>query len=510
MTATTIAARYTDLCARLRERATLGSVGALVAWDQETFMPPGGADARAEQAALLARLVHERATDPALGDLLGACEEDPELSDAATPEGANLARIRRDYDKATRLDADLVSELALARSRAQSSWKRARQASDFASFVPDLTRVMDLTRRKGEALMDAAHNEVYDALLDEYEPGATAAQIESVFTPLGARLRALIAELDERGTAPETGFCFRAIPVERQHAFGRRVLEAFGFDFDRGRLDTTTHPFCEGLGPGDTRLTTRYSETNFPDAIGSTMHEGGHGLYEQGLPKRGDRFGTPLAEPVSLGIHESQSRLWENMVGRSAAFWSWALPIAREMFSPVLDDVDHAMMVRAMNTATPGFIRVEADEATYNLHVMLRFELERALIRGDLAIADLPGAWNTRFEALLGLGVPDDARGCLQDVHWSFGLVGYFPTYTLGNLYAAQMWETIHDAIPDLDDRMARGDFGALLAWLRSNIHAHGRRYGADELIERISGRPLDSEPLIRHLESRIRPAYGM
>jgi len=510
MTAASRPDHYTELCAHRRELATLGSVGALVAWDQETCMPPGGADARAEQAALMARLAHERATDPALGDLIGVCEGDPGLSDPSSPEGAALAQMRRDYDKATRLDAGLVSELALAQSRAQNAWKAARAASDFASFVPDLTRVMDLTRRKGEALMDDAHGEVYDALLDEYEPGALSASIESVFGPLMERLSGFIAELSERGTAPQTDFCFRAIPVERQAAFGRRVIGAFGFDVSRGRLDTTTHPFCEGVGPGDTRLTTRYSETNFPDAIGSTMHECGHGLYEQGLPKEGPLFGTPLAESVSLGIHESQSRLWENMVGRGAAFWEWALPIAKSEFTPVLDDVDHAMMVRAMNTAAPGFIRVESDEATYNLHVMLRFELERALIRGDLAIADLPGAWNARFTELLGLTVPDDARGCLQDVHWSFGLVGYFPTYTLGNLYAAQMWETINNAIPDLDRQMARGEFGALLAWLRTNIHEHGRRYTAGELIERISGRPLGPEPLMRHLESRIRPAYGL
>lgn len=507
---TTRPTSYNDLCAAMHELGTLGSISALVGWDQETYMPPKGTEARSDQSALLAKLMHERATDPKLGEMISVCESDPDLQDPTSAEFANVREMRIDYDKATKLPGDLVSALAKAQSKAQDVWKGARKNNDFKSFVPALTEVMSLTRRKGECLGIPEGGELYDALLNEYEPNATAAQIESIFTPLRGKLSAFIQEVADNGDAPDVSFVHREIPTEKQHGFGMKVIKAFGFDMDRGRLDTTTHPFCSGFAPGDTRLTTRYSLTNFPDAIGSTMHECGHGLYEQGLPKETGDFGTPLTQAISLGIHESQSRMWENMVGRSRAFWSWALPIAKEMFSPTMDDVALDPMVRAMNTCTPSFIRVESDEATYNLHVMLRFELERAMISGDLDIKDLPEAWNTKFKDMLGLDVPDDARGCLQDVHWSFGLVGYFPTYTLGNLYAAQMWETINDTITDLDDQMAKGQFGELLAWTRAHIHVHGRRYSAGEIIERATGRALDPEPLMRHLESRVRPAYGL
>jgi carboxypeptidase Taq len=351
---------------------------------------------------------------------------------------------------------------------------------------------------------------LYDALLDQYEPAARAAEIEAVFNPLRQRLSDFIADVTTNGTAPDTSFLRRSVPVGRQHSFGQAVLEAFGFDFTAGRLDTTTHPFCSGLAAGDTRLTTRYEEDNFPDALTSTMHEGGHGLYEQGLPKSGPHAGLPLSSSVSLGIHESQSRMWENLVGRSAPFWEWALPLANKHFDGAMKDVTVSQMTAAMNTCTPSLIRVESDEPTYNLHVMIRFGIERALIKGDLAVKDLPGAWNAAYKDLLGVVVPDDRRGCLQDVHWSFGLIGYFPTYSLGNLYAAQFWETINEAIPDLDAQIARGEFGALLTWLRENIHRHGRRYTAGQLCERATGKPLSADPLMRHLERRVRPAYGL
>jgi carboxypeptidase Taq len=510
MTTATLPKHYIDLCTLKKEAGTLGSVAALVGWDQETYMPHGGARARAEQSSLLARLIHERASGPKIGELLDQCESDSSLNDPTSEHGANLREMRRDYDKATKLPSDLVANLAKAQSEAQDVWKVARANNDFKSFVPALTTVMDLTKEKASCLKTDEHNELYDALLGEYEPAAKATEIAAVFEPLRDRLSAFIAELRDNGTAPRVDFLQREIPVEKQHAFGQAVTAAFGFDYDKGRLDTTTHPFCSGFGPGDTRMTTRYSPTNFPDAIGSTMHECGHGLYEQGIPKESGLFGTPLTEAISLGIHESQSRMWENMVGRSKAFWTWALPLANKHFDGAYSDIDVETFTKAMNTATPSFIRVESDESTYNLHVMLRFELERAMLAGDLSIKDLPEAWNTKFKDFLGLDVPNDATGCLQDVHWSFGLVGYFPTYSLGNLNAAQMWETINDQIPDLDDQIARGEFSALLNWTRENIHQHGRRYTASETIERATGKPLESDPLMRHLESRVRPAYGL
>lgn len=506
----TLPAHYAELTALLREAATLRSVGGLLGWDQETYMPAGGTPARAEQSALLARLIHEMRTSPRVGDLLGACEGDCDLNDPETETGANLRAMRLDYDKATKVPGDLVAELARAGSEAQDVWKHARAKSDFPMFAPSLTRMIELSRQKAQCLGVPQGGELYDALLDEYEPDARASEIEAVFLPLRERLSAFIAEVTQNGKPPRTDFVHRPIPVGRQHAFGQAVIEALGFDFTSGRLDTTTHPFCSGLAAGDTRLTTRYSEDNFADALSSTMHECGHGLYEQGLPKSGPHGGTPLADDVSLGIHESQSRMWENFVGRSRPFWAWALPLANRHFDNALGDIDLDTMARAMNTCTPSLIRVESDEPTYNLHVMIRFGLERAMVRGDLSINDLPGAWNDAYRQLLGVTVPDDRRGCLQDVHWSFGLIGYFPTYSLGNLYAAQFWETINEQIPDLDAQMARGEFGALLAWLRENIHRHGRRYTARELCQRTTGKPLSADPLMRHLERRVKPAYGL
>lgn len=507
---TTLPAHYTDLTALLRDVSTLGSVGQLLGWDQETYMPAGGAPARAEQSSLLARLHHEKLTNPRVGELIAACAADPDLNSPATEAGANIREIRRQYDKATKVPGDLVAELARTGSEAQDIWKRARASNDFAMFAPSLERMMELSRRKAQCLGVPGGGELYDALLDEYEPDARAAEIEAVFTPLRERLSAFIADVRARGTPPDTSFLHKAIPVGRQHAFGQAVIAALGFDFANGRLDTTTHPFCSGLAAGDTRLTTRYREDNFADALSSTMHECGHGLYEQGLPKDGPHAGTPLAHDVSLGIHESQSRMWENFVGRSRAFWTWALPLANSHFDGALAGVSVEQMTRAMNTCTPSLIRVESDEPTYNLHVMIRFGLERAMIRGDLSVRDLPGAWNDSYKQLLGVVVPDNQRGCLQDVHWSFGLIGYFPTYSLGNLYAAQFWETINEQIPDLDAQMARGEFSALLGWLRENIHRHGRRYTATELCQRVTGKSLSADPLMRHLERRVKPAYGL
>lgn len=498
---------YTQLRSLRREAATIGSIEALVSWDQETYMPAGAAEARSEQLGLLARLEHERKTDPRIGELLDACASD------ATVRGderlsASVREMRRDYEIATRLPGELVEELARVGSQAQEAWKGARAKSDYQAFKPWLEKMVGLSRRKAECL--SRGGELYNALLDLYEPGATADEIEAVFTPLRERLSAFIRDIASNGTPPDTSMLDTKIPEPMQHRFGLRVLEAIGFDLKTGRLDVTTHPFCSGIAPGDTRLTTRYRDERFTDALYGTMHEGGHGLYEQGLPKGPETFGTPLSESVSLGIHESQSRMWENLVGRSEGFWAWALPVANECFDGALGGCAPERMAMAVNTATPSLIRVEADEGTYNLHVMLRFEIERALLGGDLGVDDVPGVWNEKMKAMLGLDVPDDARGCLQDVHWSFGLMGYFPTYTLGNLYAAQFWEAIRRDTPGVEDGFARGEFAPLLEWVRTNIHAHGRRYRASELCERATGSALSADPLMRHLESRIRPAYGL
>ena len=506
---------YSELCGLKREAATLSSVAHLLGWDQETYMPKGGTAARAEQSSVMAGLIHERETSARLGELIAACEEDKDVQ-ADGDRAANVREMRRDYDKATKLPGELVRELANTGSRAQDAWKAARKANDFKAFEPWLTKMVDLSRTKAECYGIPDGGELYDALMDDYEADARAKDIEAVFTPLREKLSALVAELLENGTAPDLGPRKVRVPEAQQHAFGLRVIEQMGFDLKAGRLDTTTHPFCEGIAPGDTRLTTRYDDEYFMGALYGTMHEAGHGVYEQGLPKVGadgepsDVYGTPLAESRSLGIHESQSRGWENFVGRGRAFWQWAKPIADEHFGPEFAKYSVDEVYRSANVVERSFIRVESDEATYNLHVMLRFGLERAMIAGDLAIKDLPGEWNERFKDMLGVEVPDDARGCLQDVHWSFGLMGYFPTYTLGNLYAAQFFEAIREETPDLDDRIATGDMSAVLDWSREHIHDLGRRYTAAEMCEKATGKALSPEPLLRHLEGKLKPVYGV
>ncbi|HLO39950.1 MAG TPA: carboxypeptidase M32 [Phycisphaerales bacterium] len=499
---------YLELCNLRRRAATFASVQRLLSWDQETYMPPAAAAGRSDQQALMAGVAHKASTDPRIGELLATCNSDPTLlSDPVI--AANVREMHRDYERSIKLPESLVSELAKTGSQAQEVWKKAREKSNFKLFAPWLDKMMELTRQKAMCYGAPEGGELYDALLDEYEPGATARELEAIFTPLRERLSGLIASIASSKKKVSTKILASKIPAASQHEFGQFVLGSMGFDLNAGRLDVTTHPFCEGLGPSDTRLTTRYRDEKFTDALYGTMHEMGHGLYEQGLPKD-DFFGEPISESISLGIHESQSRMWENFVGRSRAFWTWALPRARKSLGGSLAKATVDQLHAAVNTATPSYIRVEADEATYNLHVMLRFEIERGLISGDIKVKDVPGVWNDNFKRLFGIKVPDDRRGCLQDVHWSFGLIGYFPTYTLGNLYAAQFWEKINKDIKDLDGRIAKGDFAPLKKWLNRNIHAHGRRYRAGELCEKITGKPLSADPLMRHLEGKLRPIYGV
>ncbi len=499
---------YSSLLAHTRRAATLGSIDALVSWDQETYLPAAGAAFRAEQMSLLAELTHTARTDKRVGEWLKACEGDAVLKPDPLAQ-ANLRELRRDYDRATKLPTELVAEMAKVGSQSQEAWKHARANNDFKHFEPWLEKMFGLMRKKAECYGWAAGGEPYDALLDEYEPGATAKEIEAVFTPLRARLATLVARYAGSKNKPSDAILSKEIPADKQHAFGQAVLKAIGFDFQAGRLDTTAHPFCSGMAPGDTRLTTRYRDEHFSDALYGSMHEAGHGMYEQGLPKA-TRFGEPLADSISLGIHESQSRMWENFVGRSREFWIFALPLAKQHFGDALANATVDELYRAVNTAKPSLIRVEADEATYNLHVMIRFELERALLRGDLKVKDLPGEWNKRYKDYLGIDVPSDAKGCMQDVHWSFGLVGYFPTYTLGNLYAGQFWEKINQDIPDLGRRMEKGDFAALKTWLNTNIHAHGKRYRAGELCQMLTGKPLSADPLLTHLQRKLDGVYGV
>lgn len=493
---------YDEFIRLVREIGQLGSVEALLDWDSETYMPKKGLSVRAEQLALIAALAHERQASPRLGELLSQLE-----GTATEPEQAtNIREMRRLYDRAVKIPSELVGEISRTSTIAKDAWAGARAASDFARFAPHLEKLLGLKRRVADLIGYAG--ERYDALLDEYEPGATAADVASLFDSLRQPLAATVDRLAKAARRPDASILRRHFPREAQERFGRRLAEAIGFDFDRGRIDVSTHPFCSGTGPGDVRLTTRYFEDFFNASVFGILHEAGHGLYEQGLDER--HVFTPMGQAVSLGIHESQSRMWENQVGRSRAFWERFYPDCRETFSDALGDVSLDDFYAAINAVGPSPIRVEADEVTYNLHIILRFELERALLDGSLSVNDVPSAWNAKMEELLGITPADDAEGCLQDIHWSMGIFGYFPTYALGNLYAVQFHVAAAEAIGDLTDQIRRGDFGALLGWLRENIHRHGQRYGAGELVERVSGRPLSIEPYLRYIEDKFFPIYGV
>lgn len=499
-------AAYQKLTARCREIAHLRCVANLASWDQETMMPPGGMHSRADQLALLAGLIHEKFTAPETGDLIGECQNNGFA--AGSVEAANVRELRRDFDRASKLPRQHVEELTRAKSLSQHAWAEARSKSDFRMFAPHLKKMFDLTRKSASYYGWPGDGEPYDALLENYEPGARAREIEAVFKPLQVRLAALIAEVKSSRKRINDSVHNALVPRDRQEAFCRFIAGKIGFDFGRGRLDVSTHPFCEGVAPGDCRMTTRFHKDQALEALSSTMHEAGHGMYEQGLNEK--QFGLPCGEAVSLGIHESQSRGWENMVGRSLPFWKWAAPHARKLIPNAMKGQTPEKIYAAANIVRPSYIRVEADETTYNLHIMLRFDLERALLRGDLKTDDVPAVWNETFEKYMGIKVKKDSQGCLQDIHWSFGLIGYFPTYTLGNLYAAQFFEAARKAMPSLDKDFARGRFAPLLAWLNSNIHVHGRRYSAAELCRRVTGRDLSSEPFLNYLEGKIRPLYGI
>jgi carboxypeptidase Taq len=500
------ATAYDRLVARWREAQLLNSTAGLLGWDQETYMPSGGLEHRARQLSQLASLAHGIATSPEIGECLAACEAD--LATMADPDRAvNVRHIRHDYDRETKLPASLVTEFATATSLGQHEWAEARKANDFARFRPHLEKLISLLRRKAECY-GWKGGEPWDALADGYEPGCTAVQVAEVFAPLRTRLARLVGELLAGPKRPDGAFNDFPVPIEAQERLGRMVARRFGFDFNRGRLDRSTHPFCGGACSQDVRMTSRYRERCVNDGLGSVMHETGHGIYEQGLPY--GHFGTPLGESVSLGIHESQSRLWENQVGRSRPFWAW---LARELpdhCGPEVAAFGVDALYAAANEVEAGFIRVDADEATYNLHIMVRFEIERAVLRGELEAADIPATWNRLYREYLGLTVPDDRQGCLQDIHWSMGAMGYFPTYTLGNLYAAQFFEAALARHPSLPEEFARGEFGTLKRWLNEEIHAHGKRYTPTELCLRITGKPLSADPLLRHLESKLKPLHGL
>jgi carboxypeptidase Taq len=498
-------ATYDELRKHVRHTSLLGSIEAVLGWDERCMMPAAGMEQRAEQITLLSGIIHERLTDPRVGEWLEKLNGSALAADPHSEAGATIRQIRRQYEKRSKLPKSLVEELAHTAIIGQHTWQEARQANDFGMFAPVLEKMVELKRQQAEAL---GYAEVpYDALLDEFEQGELTSRLTKILGALRDELVPLVAKVRESGRAPDIGLLERSYPVDLQRSFGKSAAAKIGFDFQRGRLDVTAHPFCTGLGPNDCRITTRYDENFFNGGFFGIMHEAGHGIYDQGL--RAEQYGLPLGEAVSMGIHESQSRMWEIMVGRGLPFWKYLYGSARRTFKGALAGVPLGRFYGAINDVRPSLIRVEADEFTYNLHILIRFELEQALISGELKVADLPAAWNEKYKSYLGIDVPTDADGVLQDIHWSAGLFGYFPTYSLGNLYAAQFYEQADKDLGGLDGQFERGEFQYLGQWLKTKIHSHGQRFTASELVERITGEPLSHEPLLRHLRKKYDLLYN-
>ncbi len=481
----------------------LGAASSVLNWDQETYMPNGAAQARAEQQATIDTLIHQLTVSPDYTELLGRLGE----VSGEELEGWQIAAIReavRSHDRASKLPEEFVGEVSRAQSLAQHTWKRARAEKNFEIFAPSLTHLVELKRRTAEYY--GYKESPYDALIDLYEPGMTAAELKPIFDRLRVGTQRLLKKIADSGSDLNDAILFTDYDQARQLEFGKRVIERLGFSFETGRVDLSAHPFCTSFGPSDVRLTTRVYRDDLRSCLFGLIHEAGHGMYEQGFDPKLTR--TELAAGISMGIHESQSLLWENTVARSEPFWNWAFPTLQSTFPEQLASVSAFDFYRAINVMRPSFIRVEADELTYNLHIILRFEIEEALITGKMEVADIPAVWNAKMTEYLGVTPADDAQGCLQDVHWSFGGFGYFPSYTLGKLYAAMFINQAERDIDDLKGKIGAGDFTELLAWLRTNIHRWGKSKTAAELVMDVCGRPLSEADFLDYLDAKIERVY--
>jgi carboxypeptidase Taq len=497
---------FTPLLTRMQELRDLQGAIGLLTWDQETFLPHKAEPARGAQLSTLQGLYHERLTSPALGELLAEADR---AADLTSDQRAMVRVLRWERDRAVKVPGDLVRAIAEAQSHGLSAWRAARKAKDFRLFQAALETMLHLRRQQADAMGHGGQR--YDALLEGYEPGMRVERLRPVLLSLERRLVPLVrtlAEAARRREDPRAPLAGKRFARQAQIAFTMDLLRAMGFDLEAGRQDESIHPFTGGTHPRDVRLTTLVDESNPLRALFGTIHEGGHGLYEQGFSEEHHR--TPLAAAPSMGLHESQSRLWENVVGRSRGFWSHFYPALQAALPGALGDVTVEQFYAAANDVRPSLVRVEADEITYNLHILLRFELELVLISGELPVADLPAEWNARLERLLGLRPPDDLQGVLQDIHWATGDFGYFPTYTLGNLYSAQLWDAARRAVPDLEDQVRRGHLLGLLEWLREHVHRQGFRYPAEELIQRVTGQGLNEESFLRYLREKYSELYGV
>ncbi len=489
----------------LAEVYDLNAAAALLEWDQQTYMPPGGTEERGQQMGTLQKLAHIKFTSAEVGKLLDDLAYETRTLDPDSTEVRLVKVTKREYEKRTRVPPEMVEEFAQVTTNAHIAWMQARQESNFSIFEPHLEKIVDLRRKYAELF--APYDHIYDPLLDDFEPGLKTAEVQEVFQALRPQQVALIQEIDSRPQV-DNSFLRRKYDPQKQWDFGVKVITKFGYDWQRGRQDKAAHPFTTNFGIGDVRITTRIYEDNLASGLFSTMHEAGHALYEQGVDASLAR--TPLAGGASLALHESQSRMWENLVGRSFAFWEHFYPQLQETFAEQLGDLSLEKFYKGINRVAPSLIRVEADEATYNLHIMLRLELEIALIGGEIEIKDLPQEWNERMDAYLGITPPNDAQGVLQDIHWSSGLIGYFSTYALGNLISVQLWERINEDIPDLEEQIRRGEFTSLLEWLRAKIHRHGSKFEPQELVLRVTGSKIDPNPYIYYLRKKYRQIYGL
>jgi carboxypeptidase Taq len=497
--------KYNQLKDLLAEVIDLNYAGALLGWDQQTYMPENAAEDRGDILSTLARISHMKATSPEVGQLLDDLQDWAKELDADSDEARLIKVSKREYDRAVKVPTSWVSEFAQITTVAQSAWEKAKTSDDFSVFQPHLERIVELRRQYADFF--APYDHVYDPLLDDFEPGMKTADVKEIFNKLRPQQVELIQAIKDRPQVDDS-FITQNFPEKGQWDFGVEVVSDFGYDWKRGRQDKALHPFTTTFGMDDVRITTRIDPELGGSALFSTMHEAGHGMYEQGFNRALRR--TPLAMANSLAIHESQSRLWENLVGRSLPFWEHYYPRMKEIFPDLLGNIDLETFYKGINKVEPSLIRVEADEATYNLHVMLRLELEIALMEGKLEVKDLPEAWNAKMEEYLGLTPPNNAKGVLQDVHWSGGMIGYFSTYALGNLVSVQLWECIQRDIPNLDDQIREGQFGELLGWLRDKVHRHGAKFEPQELVQSITGSKIDPQPYVNYLNKKYSEIYNL
>jgi carboxypeptidase Taq len=492
---------YSELLARYADVAALKAAGSLMSWDQQVLMPPGAAAARAAHAQVLSRIRHEVLTSDELRRALEAAERE---TDPASDEGRGVAALKRDLDIETKLPTDLVERKAKVSSEAYEVWKRAKAANDFGAMAPYYEELFGIARETAERLGYEGHP--YDALINLYEFGATYAEARGMFEGIKDSVVELVKEIKDRGRAVDDSALAKDWDREKLRGFAEHAASVCGFDFERGRLNVSPNAFCSNLGSTDVRMTTRPSD-HLKGIVSSSLHEMGHGLYEQGSPREWND--TPLGGGISLAVHESQSRLWENVIGRSRGFWTRFLPDLQAVF-PELGSLDVESMYRAINKVEPSFVRVGADELTYNLHILVRFELEVDLITGELEMTELPEAWNAKYTEYLGISPPADSLGCLQDVHWSRGYVGYFPTYSMGNLIGLQIWRKLREDILNPDELMARGDFQPILGWLQEKIYRQGRRYTPRELVTRVTGRPMQPNDWLAYAQEKYKDVYAL